>query len=940
MPLDKNKIQEAAVKFVQKGQYDKAIKELQRIVEADPKDARTLQKIGELYQKKNDNANAAGYFLRVAECYSAEGFFLKAVAVYKQVLKLDGSLIDVNFKLAELYQQLGLMSDAMQQYQIVAAHYDKAGNAKASLDTLHRMVDLDPDNVASRIKLAELYARQQMNQEAVAEFKRAAEYLKRNNRVDDYLKVAERLVYLNPQDLVLAREIANIYLTKNDTKRALAKLQLCFKADPKDVETLSMLAEAFKALGQTSKTVSVYKELAKIYAERDSTDEERATWRKVLDLVPDDPDASAHVGEPAAEPRSVPEPAPARAPAASSSRMRSAPAPLAAAPANEAGRPTVDHIAKLLTETDVYVKYGLHEKAIEHVRKIFSMDPANVDAHEKAVILHTATGDRQAAFEELLTVIRLCIDGGDRARALPHFQRALQQNPGHPDVVRFHKVLGGGAVAPAEDIEVAEDAILLEATAEEGRVAVAEEPADALAGGVEDVALVAAREAGDDETVAEEPEDQDVQEVHISDESIAVAEEETAIASETDEPLAPVDEPESIYDEAAEAAAQVEDEVVVEDPVSMQEVEEEYATVPTMIEQRPPVSEILGQAPQRVTERQEILPPARKSAKPPQEPQRATELDTAAEELDEATFLLEQNHFSEARELIETVLLAYPKHRRAQKLLADLADKEASQTTGPQVEESTDEHTLTGDAPESSMEDSAEVDAAFDLARELQEELGDEASDPGAASLAGSDDYQVSAEEVVSEFKKGLQKVLKPEEADAHYDMGIAFKEMMLIDDAISEFKVACEAVKGEKKEIDCLTMLGVCAGLKTQHREAVQYFKQALASSQITPEVAKNLHYELGLAFEALGDAKEALVYLTKVQKADPKYRDVAKAIARLGARHNGSGGSNGTGGAGEETGDEESTLPGGPRGKNGVGDGKPAGKGGSGKPRNVGYV
>ena len=78
---------------------------------------------------------------------------------------------------------------------------------------------------------------------------------------------------------------------------------------------------------------------------------------------------------------------------------------------------------------------------------------------------------------------------------------------------------------------------------------------------------------------------------------------------------------------------------------------------------------------------------------------------------------------------------------------------------------------------------------------------------------------------MVSEFKKGLQKVLKPEEADAHYDMGIAFKEMSLVDDAIAEFQVACDAVKGKRKEIDCLTMLGVCAGLKNDHEEAVRYF-------------------------------------------------------------------------------------------------------------------
>src|SRR5439155_15424885 len=112
------------------------------------------------------------YFTKVAESYSNDGFFLKSVALYKQVLKLDPSLVDVNLKLAELHQQLQLMTEAMQYYQIVATHYDKAGDTKKSLDTLRKMVDLDPENVASRIKLAELYAREQMNTEAIGEFPR------------------------------------------------------------------------------------------------------------------------------------------------------------------------------------------------------------------------------------------------------------------------------------------------------------------------------------------------------------------------------------------------------------------------------------------------------------------------------------------------------------------------------------------------------------------------------------------------------------------------------------------------------------------------------------------------------------------------------------------------------------------------------------------------
>ena len=165
--MDKNKIIEGAAKLVAKGAYDKAIKEYQKVLEVDPRDVRVLQKMGELYQKKNDNPQAASSSPRSPRVYSPDGFFLKAVALYKQVLKLNPNLLEVNLKLAELHQQLGLMTEAMAYFQVVVAnHYDKAGDTKATLDTLKKMVDLDPENVAVEIKLAELYAREKMGGEA------------------------------------------------------------------------------------------------------------------------------------------------------------------------------------------------------------------------------------------------------------------------------------------------------------------------------------------------------------------------------------------------------------------------------------------------------------------------------------------------------------------------------------------------------------------------------------------------------------------------------------------------------------------------------------------------------------------------------------------------------------------------------------------------------
>jgi pilus assembly protein FimV len=288
--LDKNKIIEAAAKLVAKGAYDKAIKEYQKVLDADPRDVRILQKMGELFQKKNDNAQAAQYFTRVAESYTTDGFFLKAVALYKQVLKLDPSLMEVNIKLAELHQQLQLMGEAMAYFQIVATHWDKQGDTRRSLDVLRKMVDLDPDNVASRVKLADLYVREGLNQEAAAEFTKAAEHLKRNSRTDDYLRVAERLSSLQPENLQLAKELAEAYLQKNDQKRALAKLQVCFKADNRDIDTLRLLAVAFQGLGQMSKTISVFKELARAYEDKNLLDEAEQVWRQVAQLDPADPD--------------------------------------------------------------------------------------------------------------------------------------------------------------------------------------------------------------------------------------------------------------------------------------------------------------------------------------------------------------------------------------------------------------------------------------------------------------------------------------------------------------------------------------------------------------------------------------------------------------------------------------------------------------------------
>jgi pilus assembly protein FimV len=851
--MDKNKIIEGAAKLVAKGAFDKAIKEYQKVLDADPRDVRVLQKMGELFQKKNDNVQAAAFFTRVAECYSGDGFFLKAVALYKQVLRLNPELVEVNLKLAELHQQLGLLTEAMAFFQTVVAHHERRGDTRATFDTLKKMVDLDPENVSSRLKLAELYAREGMGGEALLEFRRSADYFQKNGRADERLRVLERIAALEPDNLPLARDLARDYLSRGDAKRALAKLQLCFKVDPRDLETLKLLAEAFTALGHTSKTLSVFKEMAKLHAERNHIAEARAAWGRVEQLDPSDPDLIAWRGEVARGPVAHP----GVIPAAAAPPPPPPPPPPAAPPL----RP--EQVQKLLTETDVYVKYGLHEKALEHLRRIFSVDPENLAAHEKAYHIYRSAGQTAQASEQLLNVLRLFTRRLESDRAQPYLETLLAEAPDHPEMPAFLAVLRPEGVSADEGLDAvsSEEEMLLPDEGEEPET-------DA------DLGLESTHSGASEELVSDDA-------VLMSDED-----EEGPVASADDEPMTPApapappelsasvghrQRPGDDYGEAvpfaeADAEAVVEPEEApleplgaydagVESPVDLppeEAVEEEAAEVEPEPE---PEEEI-------VEEEVSLMTPV--------------ETAPVTEELDEATFFIEQGLVEEAREILETVELVRPGLPRTAALMRQLEKAEREGTPLPQPPPGEGHERPPG------IEPIPIRTGSYNLAAELAEELATMPAEEPVPEVADGD-FQYSVDEVFSEFKKGLEKVVNPADVDTHYDLGIAYKEMGLLDDAIQMFEVARKGCIGKRKELDCLTMIALLQGMKGDHTRAVDAYRQALVSEHASGPTLIALRYDLGAAYEAAGSPARALHQYLKVAELDADHRDVKRLVARL---------------------------------------------------------
>lgn len=756
--MDKTSIFETAGKFTSKGQFDKAAREYQRVLDKDPDDVRALQKLAELHQRCSRPVEAADLLLRVARIYSNQGFFLKAVAVYKQVLKV-GDRVDVRLDLARLYQQLGLVGDAVQQYQTVIAHHEQAGNATEVLSLLKRLLDLDPENVAVQVKLGELYAREGQNGPAVEELRRAAETLEKAGREGDCLRVLERVVQLAPGNVALSRELAAKLLAQGQPKRALARLQVCFKSDPRNVETLKMLARAFSELGQDAKTVSVYRELVHLYDESGEVDARRDTLRRILALVPGDTEATTalHAIE-ASGPVATAKVAPRKPP----------PRPIRTAPVEE----LPPEVARIVTEAEVFLKYGLVAKATEHLRSALAVSPRCVAVHERIVSLLERQGkDGEAA----------------RARAA---MEAIRPPPVEEDVV--------------EVVETVEDA-----DAEEEIILDVEAP---LASASEDDALPF---AGSLDGAGPAPAD-------IPDDPRDEAPGEMALV---------IDEGEIAADE--EVVVAVDDEEVLEEVIGF---EDGFA---------------LLDFPETVAA--DVDPPAELSPGPAQ----AFGEDPLMMALDAPVAP------------VPAAPVSSPAETNIDDLLADLLPPPPTPVSPVPVAEEAlfDPFDLVAEV------EAEEATGAFALDDDSGEEentavldLGEERTPmPRPAPL-----------------KARLGTDVSEEDSQTHYDLGIAYKEMGLFEDAIEAFRRVM--ARDERRTLDCLLMIGQCWMESGDFRQAMEHLERALQTRGLTVESSKEAHYHLARCLEEVGRPNDALRHYARIHRADPVFRDVqsrARALA-----------------------------------------------------------
>ncbi len=134
--------------------------------------------------------------------------------------------------------------------------------------------------------------------------------------------------------------------------------------------------------------------------------------------------------------------------------------------------------------------------------------------------------------------------------------------------------------------------------------------------------------------------------------------------------------------------------------------------------------------------------------------------------------------------------------------------------------------------------------------------------------------------EVFEEFKKGLESQVEAEDTETHYNLGIAYKEMGLLDDAISTFQASR---KDPDFFVRASTMLGNCYMEKGLYTLAIEAFHEVLAKVDPNDEVAWSVKYDLGEAYEKEGKLEEALRYFTEVYGWSSGFREVSEKVNNL---------------------------------------------------------
>jgi len=962
----RDQILQEAEKLAARGKLDAAIKEYRRAVDQAPNDTNTLNRLGDLLQRANRIPEAIDVYQRIAEHFSEDGFFLKAIAIHKKINRLDPQRTETYEKLADLYFKQGLIVEGRQQLLTLADWFLRSKQVPEAVRVFRRLAELEPTNLQARAKLVDLLAQSGDVSTLAVEIDPLGKALLSRGMLDEAIKLYHRALDLGPKSadfvapciealvsasrFVPAKELADLALRSEGPGPELARAAARAYAETGDLKTArGVLEEVLQRAGQR---VDLLQVLADVLLRVGDSDEAKERVLPVVDRLLEAGDVL-------------------RAGSLIKRLLRATPGDIAVlerALATFDRREDADMVATMEAAlADAYFREEKRDAAVKLYRELARQDPANT--------LYTRRLQALGA------------TSSDAVEAAPPAAPAAAPAPAAPPVA-----VSGHA---AEHAEV--EFVDVQVPIEEFEPVPAAPPAtlgaqvSTPAGAVPPVPEALLPPAGVIPPPEPIPSFELPTEVPVLPEAVAAAAEEPPSAPPASETPG-VTNAEELYTEAVvfakygltekavshvhrllaldpghrggrELLASLGGEIVEldfaprpEPAVPVLEVEQVRVELPRAPEpppwtapEQPPLPppgappppasrrsrvklddleailglggaeppagggaahparrfevpeirfepEALGLAvppPRPAPTRREELPevslpslpsePATTTAVPPPVGEPEVEVEALEEPLElvevgdvlagpsedhlrEIDFFIEQGLLTEAAAMLRRLREASGDHPDVNSRMALLKARGWEEEREPAPVEA------------SAAELFSEEDRFFDLAAELERELADEEIVAEATGVNAPG--EVSIEELFKEFQKGVAEQLGEEDYDTHFNLGIAYREMGLLDEAIREFQLAA---KSPELGVEATSMIGSCYLESGLAEQAADWYARALALPDLAPEVQMGLHYELGRAHEANGNIDGALASFAEVLAVNPSFRDVVARVARL---------------------------------------------------------
>ncbi|MGH9727776.1 MAG: tetratricopeptide repeat protein [Candidatus Acidiferrales bacterium] len=830
MAMNKAKVMESALKSLNQGKVAQAIQEYQTILRSDPNDQVVLMTVGDLFVRQNSMPQAVEYFERLAQLYLNDGFNSKAIAIYKKISKLAPNETQPLEKLANLYVQQGILSEARPIFLQLAEAHLKANQTAKAVEVLRRLLEVEPDNPRVQRRLAELYIAMGQKKEAANTYLHFARYLHEHGDTAEAQKTIDAALAAEPGNSTALILKARMLGTAGDAEGALKTLASLPDADSNS-ETLGLQVDICLKGGKNERAVEVVQHAALQGAEKYVL-----VLRVANALIEaDDPDAALQLID----------------------GIRDS----AAASGNQ------DHLVKLLTTV------------VERL-------PGRIEPLEWLVDLYRRTGDNNLS-EAQLQLADAYANAGQSERAEATLNDLLEREPDNElarqRLAQVRKKLGHPSSSPAD---------LDEAFPQQP------EPA-ALLGSPAPPPVAQDNELGlDDETqrfVTQALTDVDLFSSYgLTQKAIQLLDNILQKApghAPTLERLLDLNLGAGDDRRTAELAAQLE-------RIYTQRGDTQNAERFTELRRR--FQRASGATDEELTAAQTVSRPAARTSTPaefsvpvaPSEPGTPAAGSTAAtsprETADSTTASEHEIDLSDewanltASEESGVAAPSSPPPAAAAEpeaaefdleLVSDApADNEATTTEGFLDQLVAEVEGLETSAAEPPMEAktkniSAPVPEAETATAGAKNELN----------------------EVFQEFRAELGEMGEKDEdedLETHYNLGIAYREMGLLDEAIGEFQRVAKAIQEGRPfrySMQCATLLGLVFMEKQEPKIAALWYQRALELPGLDPETILALRYDLALAEEQAGNSRAALDSFRQVYAMNIDYRDVAERIATL---------------------------------------------------------